>query len=280
MNTKEFLKAVAQDNQEQYFLLYRFYSNPNNFFKDEYQESIEVKRLILNPIFFNLLESFDNIFLATLSFNTITIIKYILLDSKEYIEKYSKIVEVFKNKPIDKNSLFELYELSKKYSWIYNLNKSIKDIDINHLNNLIKIIDEYRKKYILSIEEHKKIINRIIRDDYTDDINCFLFTRSGIDKISYKHLVCENEFLDIIESDLLNKKLSKDIIDNIIKILEISLIYKLLNINTNVDFWDSFNIEREIKIKNYNYKKAEQLMTLLDRKKDTKYKYPHLKLVD
>lgn len=287
-----------------YFLLQRFYRNPGEVLGgndeatiDHYQDYGEIKQLVFNESFFDLMNclfdnnDWDKNFSGKLDFNLLRKLKFLCYDTinfrkggsenyiedlhEEYLRKFCRN-EVPVGYYAKKYNILELHcivEHFKKYGWLYELGINQDKIDkvnvesIKELMHRIQFeIDVYYEKYIKPLEEQKSILERIISEDYEKDNSLFLFSRKGEDKKSINALVCCNEFLEIIYNTLLQRKLPKIVIENIINILSISIKLKthILDIEYGSECVRKYLfILGEERINNFNYKEAEKLIRLL-----------------
>lgn len=127
-------------------------------------------------------------------------------------------------------------------------------------------IEIYRERYIEPQEQRKNLFERIKSDDYSTDFNCILASRGAYDRKIFLNLVCDNEFLKIVEEELLEKELSNITIKHIIEILEVSIHFKKMYVDKYEDFWIRYNQLGKEKINVYDYQKAEYLILLLEGK--------------
>lgn len=294
---KKYLEFLKKQDGKQYFLLNKFYFFPDKSLGGSEEETLEkyynygdIKKLVLNNNFYQFLQlcmediNFNN----KLNYNLLRKIRFLLCDTLEFKREYiSDLEDDYLRKfcgnevPIGpiyskKYSKLELYFIITHYQkigFIYDQCPSIDkkdDIDTKLIENLIWTngwkIDLYYEEYIKPIEERKSILKSIETDNYNDQLNCFLAIRNGHDKKSFHSLVCNNEFLNLIQNVLLEKELSNIVIDNIIEILEIGINFKTRN-NIYEDFSYLYQKLGEQKIKEFDYKRAMNLITLLTTKK-------------
>lgn len=173
--------------------------------------------------------------------------------------------------------LFGISQNYEKYAWIYEM-----EIDKERLDNLnTELIDQlcfentydieiYRERYIEPQEQRKNLFERIKSDDYSSNSNCVLASRGAYDRKIFLNLVCDNEFLKVVEEEIIEKDLSNIVIKNIIEILEVSIHFKKMYIDKYEDFWIYYNQLGKEKINVYDYQKAEYLISLLKSKTNKK----------
>ena len=218
-------------------------------------------------------------------------IRFLLYDSKEFKESYfppledSYLRDWCNNKvPIGpiygkRYNMLQLYGISCKYKelgWIYELGLPKEQIDflnielIRHLMDDNRLdIDIYYEKYIKPEEDRKILLDRIRADNYEEVDNCFLYGRDGSDRKVFLHLVCDNDFLQIVEEDLLKQSLSQIIIRNIIDILQVGIDFKTLN-KVYVDFDYHYQQLGKEKVQSFDYKRAKRLISKLLEKENPK----------
>lgn len=300
MNVKEFLNLVKKEDSAQYFRLYKFYKNPavslggtEEKTLESYYQHGEIKNLIANNIFFQFLDLClrEESFVQKLDFILLRKIRFLLYDSKVFKEEYLDPLEDpylrnwCSNKvPIGeyyskKYNKLELWSISLKYQelgWIYELGlgkEIINDLDLNLIRRLLSEIsfqiDVYYERYVKPIEDRKILLDTIRQEDYSASRNCFLESRDAFDKRVFKNLVCDNDFLDIVEETLLPKDLPKGVITNIISILEVSVDFKTLNIKYE-DFQLHYQELGKERIASYNYQRAIKLISELKKKEHLK----------
>jgi len=212
-----------------------------------------------------------------LEFNLLRKIRFLLYDSKEFKREYFKPLEDsylrdWCNNKVPIGSTYakrynalELWGISlryQEYGWIYDLELPKKQID--SLN--IELI-EHLMAAIKPEEDRKSLLNRIKTDNYEEVDNCFLYGRDGRDRKVFLYLVCDNDFLQIVEEILLKQSLPKIVIRNIIDILQVGIDFKTLN-----KVYDDFDFHYQQlgseKVKCFDYKKAEKLISkLLEKEK-------------
>lgn len=292
---KEFLQNLEKIDEEQFFRFYRFYKNPKDSLGGDEEDTLEnyyefgdIKYFILNNTFFEFLELClkEEEFQKKLNLNLLTKIRYILFDSKDFKREYFAPLEdehlrnFCKNKePIEplyreKYNALELvaiYEKYKKFGWIYEMKLDKKRVDNLNTDLIDKLclqntyqIEVYKEKYIEPQQQRKHLLNRVLTDDYSNNINCVLANYGAHDKKIFLNLVCDNEFLQIVD-ELLKKELPNIVINHIIEILDMSINFKKLRTSMYEDFWIHYN-QIEEKIKVYDYRKAEFLISLFRNK--------------
>lgn len=294
---KKFLEQQKNIDRKQYFLLNKFYFFPNNSLGGNEENTLEkyynygdIKNLLLNNTFFQFLQLCMNDlkFNDRLDYNLLRKIRYLLCDSLDFKKKYiPDLEEEYLRKfcrnevPIGpiyckKYNTLELYGLIdhyQKYGFMYEIPHSRDKKDILDPKLIEQLIwengwklDLYYEKYIKPTEERNLILKIIETDNYNDQLNCFLAMRNGHDKKSFLSLVCNNEFLTILQNTLLKKELPNTVIDNVIEILEIGINFKTRN-DVYEDFSYLYQALGEQLIKEFDYKRASHLITLLSQKK-------------
>lgn len=313
-NTKEFMHQLELHDKNNYFLFQRFYRNPSKVLGgsdestiDHYQDYGEIKQLIFNESFFNLMNclfdynDWDNDFSKKLDINLLRKLKFLCYDTinfrknscenyiedlhDEYLRKFCRN-EVPIGHYAKRYNIFELsciIEHFNKYGWLYELGINHEKIDAVNVDDIRKLmtriqfeIDVCYEKYIQPLEEQKAILERIENENYEEDNCLFLMSRKGEDKKSINALVCCNEFLEIINNTLLQKNLPKIVIENIINILSISIKLKTHVLDTEFDSESVFKylcILGKERVENFNYKEAERLISLLNKKLRKKRNY-------
>lgn len=271
---KQYLKIIEQKDKKQYFLLYKFYLHPKKSLGDATTESLEnyqnhgdIQHFLLNSYFFEFLslclqepefiQKLDNILLKK--------IIYILTDSKLHYKKFP-LRKTISPLPI---------------SAYFQKNIQIQKDKIKLINTLLytcyeKEIDYY-ENYIAPKLEKEKILNQIKGDNYQRVKTCFLYSRHGKDTYSFQYLICDNDFLEVIKSDLLPKQLPNIIIDHISEILEISINFKTIA-RQYEDFWKQYHRLGVDKINSYHYQEALSLLISLQEKK-AQEPYPKQKIL-
>lgn len=305
--TKELMHSLELYDKNNYFLFQRFYRNPSEVLGgsdeqtiDHYQDYGEIKQLVFNKSFFNLMNclfdynDWDSNFSEKLNLNLLRKLKFLCYDTinfrknslenyiedlhDEYLRKFCRN-EVPLGHYTKKYNVLELsciIEHFNKYGWLYELGinqEKIDEVNVDDIRELMyriqSEIDIYYEKYIQPLEEQKDILKRIENENYEDDNCLFLMVRKGEDKKSINALVCCNEFLEIINNTLLQKKLPKIVIENIINILSIGIKLKTYILDVEYNEESAFKylcILGEERIKNFNYKEAERLISLLIKK--------------
>ncbi len=297
---KEFLSKIEQTDKEQYFRLYKFYRNPQLSLGgseestiEKYYEYGDIKYFILNNTFFEFLELClkEREFEKKLDFNLLRKIRFLLYDSKEFKKMYFEPLEDpylrdwCNNKvPIGpiygkRYNMLDLYGISCRYQehgWIYDLGLPKEQIDslntqlIEHLMDVNSLDQEvYYEKYIKPEEDRRSLLNRIKEEDYENYQNCFLYGRDGSDRKVFLHLVCDNEFLQIVEENLLKQPLPKIVIQNIIDILQVGIDFRTLN-KIYEDFDYHYQQLGKEKVQSFDYKRAKRLISMLLEKENPK----------
>lgn len=318
---KELMHRLELSDTNNYFLFQRFYRNPSEVLGgsdeetiDNYQDYGEIKQLVFNESFFNLMnclfdcDDWDMDFSRKLDINLLRKLRFLCYDTinfrkhsfenyiedlhDEYLRKFCRN-EVPIGHYAKKYNILELsciIEHFNKYGWLYELGitqEKIDKVNVESIRNLMDRIgfeiDIFYEKYVQPLEEQKSILERIENENYEEDHCIFLAARNGEDEKSINALVCCNEFLEIIYNTLLQKKLPKIVIKNIISILSISIKLKTHVLDLEYEpesVWKYLCILGEERIKNFNYKEAERLIDLLSKKlKEENKGKPTIKLV-
>ena len=265
----EKIKAYLEKNKKiNNYIFWKFYINPELFFKETtkryiYNE-IDSENIYLNEDFCEFLKQClnDIDFIKKLDDQTLDNIRYELIISKEIVE--ATILDDIYKINLKKETL------SKCYLNYLITNLSFQRDYLSLVDYLIKKItlleEEYCEKNILPKLEKENIFKVILKDNYKNISNCFLTTRHGNDSISIKYLVCDNDFLELINNYLLDYNLPNNIIDNIIKILNKSINFKIINI-TYPNYWYEYQSVGKEKILSFHEKDAIKLIEVLNKKK-------------
>ena len=252
---KEYLLQIEKEKKDIYFYLCRLYYKPSLTLN----QTNNIKKNLKNFLIFLNLCTKDNEFTKKLTKEDLKKIELILFDIKE-IWKETNPYNKLENKCLTKKDLKIITnELNKEENYIFSLNELIKEI--TELNK------EYYIKNILPQLEKKDIFQTILQDNYKKPTECFLYERHGKDVKSMKYLICDNEFIDLINNHLLSYNLPKNIIENIIEIIETSI--EIKTYKSNYRYINSVDAN---KIKEFSYKKAIQLEKKLQEKKPIKEK--------
>lgn len=302
---KKFLERVEKSNPQNYLYLCRFYYQPEKSLGSSAEETIEnyqdygdIKSLVLNPSFFHFLTLLEKEphFYSGLSLNLLRKLRFILYDSKDFIEHYTpeltnpELQAIFKErKPLSESiikkysrlNLISLAGIYYQYAWIYDLDipkEVLNKINVTTLDNLLFYLAlRYDFKYSHEVEplkEKERIYSRIKNDDYNDLQNCLLAKYEGSSNIAFRYLICENAFLDVVQNDLLPQYLPKVVIEHIIEILTISVDFKTMNAKYE-NFWALYESLGKERIKSFDYERAKKLITLLQ----SKMEQPKLKVI-
>lgn len=255
---KNYLDEIKDKNKGEYFLFARFYYKPSSVLGSDkevnsncYYKDGNITDLILNKDFFELLN------ICILDYEFISRTNYILLKRIQFILIDSFVIS-FDIKSLKKNSNF------KWTKDIKNLKEKVKSVNSGEIKTLYNFYNE-----LLSIAYdtevapliNKEILLDILVDDDYDSPNCFLNTHKGQENESFL-LVCDNTFLDIVET-LLKKDLLRKTIDNIISILTIGINIYSGNGNYSSKIYELKEDER----KNFDYVKALFLISELKEKR-------------
>ncbi len=294
---KDYLKNTSKSNDKVNFIFYKFYLKPSEVLGGSEEETLDkyylygnINSLIINNEFLKFLQLClrDEEFTSKLNDVLLRKIRYILFDGKEYIEKYIEDLKSpqFKsfldgeiplpNKYRKKYNILDIYALSDLYNrvgWIYNLNidsKDMKNYNMYLNNELILTIgfkqQLYYEKYIKPNEERKSILKRIAEDNYDDVDSCFLYLYDGHSKNVFPAIICDNDFISIVEKKLLHRDLPNIIIKNIIDILQVSINFKTMN-DCYADFELLYDMLEKKKIDGFNHNNALSLIDKLSKKK-------------
>lgn len=253
---RDFFKKIRTEKPNDYFLFNRFYYNPSyvlggeNTNIEDYIKFEGVNNLILNKDFIDLLYlcTCDDEFILKLNYNIFKKIQLILIDSLDIID--FNLNEV-KNDP--------------NFKWvngIKDLDKKIEETDYEKLRETYYSYSEYLDiAYNNEIKpglDEEILLNKSTNVSYL--IN-FLNSKNGQDKESF-YLVCNNRFLDIV-SNILGEDLPRNVIDNIINILQIGI-----NIcSNNGNYYYKIYKQKKEAAKTFDYVKAEFLISKLNEKK-------------
>ena len=246
---------------EQYFLYYSFYKNPNNFILNKFQC---YDNYLLNYKFLLFLKFclHDDVFIKRLDQYSFRNIRYLLYDSKELLENI-----IISDKTLQ---ILQASHLSKSFlQQILSSVRSSEDV-LSLIHQLIKEEEDLETKYyedvVVPIFEKKRVFSLIKNDCYHDVESCYLFARHGKDRESFRYLVCSNDFLDVVESFLLKIDLSPIIIDHIIEILIMGIQFRTLE-TIYEDFWSLYRILGRDKVIHFEYERAKELIKQLEKKK-------------
>lgn len=286
---KNFLEKLNNVDKVQYFLFYRFYFSPDFILTENYNSNPNIKYFAMNNNFLKFLDlcmetsEFNN----KLDLENLNAIRYILFDTRDFIDHYNPDLEDQSlqdwcenkgpiGKYIKKYDSLQLWLISSYYdkvSYLYKLGlgKNINDINALLLKKLISKntlqIEVYTQKYILPKENQKYILERILTDNYDNDFDTFLGIYNGHHKKVFDTILCNNEFLDICENFLASQNLSENIINNIIDILDVGIKFKTLDYSLGVDFAYYYKLLDKERLKQFDYRKARSLITLFQNKK-------------
>ena len=294
---REFLKNTSNSSDKVNFIFYKFYLKPSEVLGGSEEETLDkyylygnIKSLIINNDFLKFLQLClrDEEFTNKLNNVLLKKIRYILFDSKEYIDSYINDLKSpqFKsfldgeiplpNKYRKKYNFLDIYALSDLYNrvgWIYNLNIDNKDIEKYNMylnSELIQTINFkeqlYYEKYIKPNEERKYILKRIAEDNYDDVDSCFLYLYDGHSRKVFPAIICDSEFISVVEEKLLYKDLPTIVLKNIIDILEVSINFKTMN-DCYANFELLYDMLEKKKIASFNHTNALLLIDKLSKKK-------------
>lgn len=231
-----FSKLQKEDNYNN-FLFRKIYSKPNTILNYSYIDDVESQD-ILDPYKNN------NKFLEFLN---------IALNDSEFTNK------------------LDYYILKTLYIFMYENEM----LDNDDYNKSLSILLRNRIKFNLNMKtltgsvknnNREEIIAKIKNDKYNEPINCVLynFDISFIKIIN--SIVCDNEFLDIIDEKFLNQEVNIKIAKNVLDVLKLSInIYTdYFSGNTINDFYT--NIITKQKIERYNIDRAINYLKKLNNK--------------
>lgn len=232
---KEYFNKLRKKDEYNYFLMRKLYSkhkdvlNYNNIDNIEYEDFF--KPYICNNNLLEFLEvSFDDF-------------------------DFRKSLSYYELKTI--YTIIYMSEIKCKESYNYELSSNIKEM----LKYYIKF---KRLLEIEPIEDRKKFIKRIVEDDYNNPGSCVLYSYDIDHYKIVNSVVCDNEFLKIIQEKFLNVDIHSSILKKIIEILELSInIYNDYNLGIKNNKY--FEYIKEDKIKIYNIELAEEYLKLLKR---------------
>lgn len=248
---RAYIKQLNQELSPNFFHFYSFYKNPINSLGgddahtlNDFQNYGLIKFFIGNGEFLKLLDLCldDTDFLNLIKNNRVIlnklgmIVSYsnVLFNLRISINDLPRFYDVVNGE--DDSSLREKYgdydyarivEFFKKHPWAFELNTDFTNCDsmlLRKLNNFINNKLALKDKADFETEIDKNVaFNRIITDDYSKPESCYLFNKNGSDMESFRFLVCNKDFLDVLEKHLIGKVLSEEIFNNIICILRLSI---------------------------------------------------------
>ena len=248
---RAYIKQLNQELSPNFFHFYSFYKDPINSLGgddahtlNDFQDYGLIKFFIGNGEFLKLLDLCldDTDFLNLIKNNRVIlnklgmIVSYsnVLFNLRISINDLPRFYDVVNG--ADDSSLREKYgdydyarivEFFKKHPWAFELNADFTNCDpilLRKLNNFINNQLALKDKADFETEIDKKVaFNRIITDDYSKPESCYLFNKNGSDMESFRLLVCNKDFLDVLEKHLIGKVLSEEIFNNIICILRLSI---------------------------------------------------------
>ena len=248
---RAYIKQLNQELSPNFFHFYSFYKDPINSLGgddahalNDFQDYGLIKFFIGNGEFLKLLDlCLDDTDFLNLIKNNRVILKKLgmivsysndLFNLRISINDLPRFYDVVNGE--DDSSLREKYgdydyarivEFFKKHPWIFELNTDFTNCDpilLRKLNNFINNQLALKDKADFETEIDKNVaFNRIITDDYSKPESCYLFNKNGSDMESFRLLVCNKDFLDVLEKHLIGKVLSEEIFNNIICILRLSI---------------------------------------------------------
>lgn len=248
---RAYIKQLNQELSPNFFHFYSFYKDPINSLGgndahtlNDFQDYGLIKFFIGNGEFLKLLDLCldDTDFLNLIKNNRVIlnklgmIVSYsnVLFNLRISINDLPRFYDVVNG--ADDSSLREKYgdydyarivEFFKNHPWAFELNTDFTNCDpilSRKLNNFINNQLALKDKADFETEIDKNVaFNRIITDDYSKPESCYLFNKNGSDMESFRFLVCNKDFLDVLEKHLIGKVLSEEIFNNIICILRLSI---------------------------------------------------------
>lgn len=248
---RAYIKQLNQELSPNFFHFYSFYKDPINSLGgddahtlNDFQDYGLIKFFIGNGEFLKLLDLCldDTDFLNLIKNNRVIlnklgmIVSYsnVLFNLRISINDLPRFYDVVNG--ADDSSLREKYgdydyarivEFFKNHPWTFELNTDFTNCDpilSRKLNNFINNQLALKDKADFETEIDKNVaFNRIITDDYSKPESCYLFNKNGSDMESFRFLVCNKDFLDVLEKHLIGKVLSEEIFNNIICILRLSI---------------------------------------------------------
>lgn len=291
--SKNILKKLEKENLKDYWLFYQFYFSPSQILNSQNEEIDEketipnsMKELLKNPYFLSFLTTCmnDPKFLSKLTKELIIILKDLSFDliifKQDYIAdlEEEELIAICNNEAFineyyrQKYTVIELFRIVKhykKYKTFYDLKLQPKDLNeslLIKLSNSLNVFEFYYDIHLKPFAKKEGILDLIRFNNYDIPSTCYLETHDGHDQESFLTLVCEQEFLNIIEEILLTKDLSQTIMNNILEILEISINFKTLKTFSYENFMAHYsNLEKE-KIKKFNLQKAIYLKKKIQKK--------------
>lgn len=249
---KDYLSQIEKKQTNIYFFLCRLYYMPSLILCQNDDQQLIKKNLEAILLFLKLCIK-DKKFIEKLTPETIKKIELLLFDIEE-IWKEMKPYNNYKKEYLRKKELKTIVKaINEQKKYILLLNELIKE--------LTKINEENCIKNILPQLEKQDIFQTILQDNYEEPTKCFLYERHGKDIKSMKYLICDNEFLELINNHLLSYNLPKIIIENIIEIIETSI--EIKTYKSNYRYINSVDSK---KIRSFSYKEAIQLEKKLQEK--------------
>ncbi len=289
---KHYLDKIEKEVPENYLSFYRFYLKPevalgggDEATFQNYQDYGDIRLFALHPYFYPFLSACmkDHDFDARCSYAALTKLRFLLYDVNEWYHDYIPDLEdsylrdfcegkVPAGKYADKYnslSLWAIFTHYQDYGWLYQLGKKKEELSYLEEETLRQLltdnswrIDIKYQTTILPKEERKSILERIKKDPYQDIDNCFLYLYDSSHEKVLKSIVCDNEFLDILEEYLLPKKLPSAIVRHILNILSLGVQMKKMRSDLYENFDLLYATIGEEKIKNFDYRRAEKLISL------------------
>lgn len=265
-NLYDFFNKLKFENLYRYFLMNKFYYNYKEILykKDDTYDIEIVKKYMFNNDFLELIliifEEEDEI-LEDFDYDDLSLLKSIIEDAYEITRNEIENEHTYKD-------ILKHFKYRVKYSELFkNQKEEIENYDLDMSYDCIRLLEEeinirydHNVKPFKSVEE---IINKVKNDNPLSD-TYILNTYDYESTVILFSLVCNNNFLDIIEYILLEKNMKVKTINNIINILNTSINLYFNNIDST---FERYAIESLDNIKDFNVAKAKELINKLTFKK-------------
>lgn len=267
---KLFLKNYFSSHDRISFSLWHFYKHPSDVLNDSFQHNsaffdmfFPLNEKVIKKSFLVFLNCCfdDKDFLKRITSESLREISSFIQESKNVIND-AMLIDFWNHHY--KNYQFRKQDLDLFVSFI-----NYKSDYLQYLDKLEKKIttiyeDIYEEK-IYPILRKEDIFDKILSDNYSYLLDCFLFSRNGNDMLSFEYLVCDNDFLDLVQNSLLHYSLPSVIIDHIIEIISTGIRFKTKK-------FVSYDMDRDYtkicdKIEVFDLNKAYEIISLLRRKK-------------
>lgn len=273
---KLFFKELEDRNRYNYFLLKKFYYDPKSILnktKEDFESNIYYDKILieqyLNDDFCNFLDIVldEEEFVSKLDYYMIKNLHHYFIVLQKFIENKYRGLYFYDS--------YEYIELNKEEN--KKLSKSIKKYfskkerieDINKLRVIVSGVSciKYNKE-IKPIKIKEKMLQDALENSPNDLNNPLRGYSYFSDNIIYS-FVCENRFLDIIESNFLDNEVEECIIDNIINVLLISIRIKTMDYTNVFEISARRNLPDDL-INDFDIVKAKDLISKLTIKKQNK----------